>query len=305
MPISRQRYGGSRRRRYARRSTKRVTRARRYVTRRSYRRRSRKMPRRRILDITTRKCRDTMLSYTNVDETNPAGSGTGIPQPKDMVGGTGTFYSSIWIPTARPAEENTGVKGAALSPLRKRSEIYAKGLKENILFETSTARPWRWRRICFWAKGDVIYGDAIDPATSQFFRFDSSLGMVRLSNAIGTGFPAEYIFRGTENVDWLDRMTAPVDTRHILPVYDKTVTLRSGNDAGMSQTIKMWHPMNKTIVYNDEESGFQILPTALASSGRRGAGDFYVYDLFQVATGSTSSDVLRFQPNATFYWHEK
>lgn len=302
MPISRQRYGGSRRRRYA---TRRTTRKRRYVTRRRVSRRSRKMPRRRILDVTTRKCRDTMLSYTNVDELNPAGAGLGAIQAKDMVGGTGTFYSSIWIPTARPAVENTGVKGAPLSPLRHRSEIFAKGVKENILFETSTARPWRWRRICFWAKGDVIYGDATDPATSQFFRFDDTVGMVRSSNAIGSGFPGEYIFKGTENIDWLDRMTAPVDTDHIKPVYDKTVTLRSGNDAGMSQTIKMWHPMNKTIVYNDEERGFQVIPTALSTSGRRGAGDFYIYDLFQVATGSTETDILRFQPNATFYWHEK
>jgi len=300
MPISRQRYGGSRRRRYAPR--RRTIRKKRYIRRRTTRR---KMPRRRILNITSRKCRDTMLSYTNVDETNPAGSGLGIPQPKDMVGGTGTFYSSIWMPTARTARENTGVKGAPLSPMRQSSEIFAKGLKENILFETSTARPWRWRRICFWAKGDVIYGDAIDPATSQFFRFDDTLGHVRLSNAIGTGFPAEYIFKGTEQIDWLDRMTAPVDTDHVRPVYDKTVTLRSGNDAGMSQTIKMWHPMNKTLVYEDEERGFEIIPKAVCSSGRRGAGDFYVYDLFQVATGSTSEDVLRFQPNATFYWHEK
>jgi len=303
MPIGRARYGGSRRRR--RYAPRRTTRKRRYVTRRRTSRRTKKMSRRKILDITTRKCRDTMLSYTNVDESNPAGSGTGIPQPKDMVGGTGTFYSSLWIASARPAEENSGVKGAALSPLRKRTEIYARGLKENILFETSTARPWRWRRICFWLKGDALYGDAVDPATSQFFRFDDSLGMVRLSNAIGTGFPSEYIFRGIENVDWLDRFTAPVDTRHILPVYDKCMTLRSGNDAGMSQTIKMWHPMNKTIVYNDEESGYTVIPTALSASGRRGAGDFYVYDIFQVATGSTEQDVLRFQPNATFYWHEK
>lgn len=262
------------------------------------------MPRRRILNVTSKKFQDTMLSVTNVDEANPSGGGPEIAQPKDMVGGTGTFYSSIWIPTARPAQENTAIKGAPLSPMRQSSTIFARGVKETILLETSTPRPWRWRRICFWLKGDII-ADNPDPATSQFFRFNSTLGMVRLSNAIGSGFPAEYMFKGTNQIDWTDVFTAPIDTTHIQPVYDKTMTLRSGSTAGMSQTIKLWHPMNKNIVYDDEERGFTTAPSPLAAQGRRGAGDYYIYDVFQVATGSTDQDILRFQPNATFYWHEK
>ena len=55
------------------------------------------------------------------------------------------------------------------------------GLSENLLFQTSSATPWNWRRICFTYKGSDLWPDApsLDPADHPYYREDSS-GYARL-----------------------------------------------------------------------------------------------------------------------------
>jgi len=121
----------------------------------------------------------------------------------------------------------------------------------------------------------------------------------------------EYLFRGLgiNSVsaipqDWLDPMTAPVDTVRLKVMYDKVTWIMSGNDAGVIKTYRRWHPMGENLHYNDQEFGGVISSAATATETRLGMGNVYVMDLF-IGNSEDSGDNLSFLPTSTLYWHEK
>lgn len=113
------------------------------------------------------------------------------------------------------------------------------------------------------------------------------------------------IFKGAKGVDWNDIIVAPTDTRRVSVKYDKTTLLRSGNANGTIREAKLWHPMNKNIVYNDDESGDKETTQYVSTQSRAGMGDYYVLDLIQAGTGGGAGDLCLIQANSTLYWHEK
>ena len=124
------------------------------ITRRRAYRRPRAMSTRVLLNKTSQKKRDNMLSYTNTTAADPFSttySATGAVM-RFPVGQTnpGSEFFYIWNATARPAETSEGQRGSKLdTSLRTSESIYAKGLRERITLETNNAAPWEWRRICF------------------------------------------------------------------------------------------------------------------------------------------------------------
>ena len=66
----------------------------------------------------------------------------------------------------------------------------------------------------------------------------------------------------------------------------------------------MWLPINKTLVYSDEEAGNDINQGQLSTLGRQGLGDVFVLDLFDCSTANNASSLV-FEPEATLYWHER
>lgn len=113
------------------------------------------------------------------------------------------------------------------------------------------------------------------------------------------------LFKGAYNTDWNDIILAPVDTTRVDLKYDKTWTICSGNTSGAIKERKLWHPMNKNLVYNDDENGEGEDTSYFSVGDKRGMGDYYVLDVFQAGTGASASDLLNVFSNSTLYWHEK
>nr|UBJ26246.1 capsid protein [Giant panda feces-associated gemycircularvirus] len=275
--------------------------------------RRRPMTKKRILNMTSTKKRDSMLTYTNSTAATQQGSTTySASVPAIVTGGQALNAAAtfLWCATARDnTTTNANNRGTQFDmSTRTSSTPYMIGLKEAIEIQVSTGMPWQWRRICFTTKGPLglTYDSTFAVAT------ETSNGWVRLLNQV-QGDPGggqqyilfERLFRGQNTVDWNDVMTAKVDTSRVTLKYDQTTSLASGNEDGFIRKYNRWHDMHKTLVYNDDELGGATNATTLSTIGKAGMGDYYVLDLFRARTGSTTSDQLSFRPESTLYWHEK
>lgn len=274
--------------------------------RRTYRRKSRRMSTRAILNKTSQKKRDVMLSFTNAQIDNPY-STTFTQGPAVIrfpVGQTDpTEFVFMWNATARPGENSTGQRGSKLdTSLRTSESIFAVGLKEKLTLETNNGTSWQWRRICFTSKSDF---DQDDPDTSNYFRRTSN-GMVRLMRTETGDNPwSDSLFDGARNVDWLSLLTAPLSSSHYTIKYDKLRTISSGNDSGKTITFSMWHSMRKNIVYEQEQEGEEMVDSSVSVTGRAGMGNYYIVDIFKKNGVNDDFSTLQVTPESTFYWHEK
>jgi len=164
------------------------------------------------------------------------------------------------------------------------------------------AASWLWRRIVFTSKG--LYNGL---GTSIDYLYTSS-GYVRLladqnTSAYGSVISA-LLFQGNFGIDWNDLMTAKTDNTRVTVLYDKVRRLAPGSASNQIWRYKMWHPMNKNLVYNNEENGPNETTQAYSTVSKPGMGDVHIVDMFTCASNS-SSDQLAFNPEATLYWHEK
>lgn len=266
------------------------------------------MTKRRILNTTSRKKRNGMLSWTNT-------SATGTSQPTQVgvsvVGNLGAFY--VWSPTCQSLDANSLVANQAS---RTSTTCYMRGLSEHIRIQTSSGIPWFHRRICFTTKGLNPFNLLVSADTSPVQGFapyvDTSNGVERLwfnenINSMQNTLNQQWgiLFRGENGRDWNDLITAPVDTARVSLKFDKTWTMQSGNASGLVRERKLWHPMNKNLVYDDDESGDIESARYYSTSAKPGMGDYYVVDIVQPGSGATSSDYLSITANSTLYWHEK
>lgn len=281
--------------------------------RRYTKKRSTAMSKKRLLNITSTKKRDTMLTYTNMTSSSQTGGTTyAADVPAIITGGLSVnqVTAMLWCATARDNTISSGnTKGTSFdTSARTSSTPYMIGLKEAIEIQVSTGMPWQWRRICFTTKGSLglTYNTSLAVAT------ETSNGYVRVVNAL-PGDPGggqqyilfERLFRGQNTVDWNDPMTAKTDNQRVTVKYDKTVSLASGNEDGFIRKYNRWHDMHKTLVYNDDELGGGEAAQQFSTIGKAGMGDYYVLDMFRARTGATTSDQLSFRPETTLYWHEK
>jgi len=233
-----------------------------------------------------------MLPYaTNPDGTGGTPTSFGVPQTG------GTF---LWCATARDRVSQDDDANA--SSLRSSDICFMRGLKERIVLTPNDDVSWMWRRITFTMKGAT---DIFTPIANYI---ETSRGWNRLlvnsQNSTTASAITTYVFEGAVNVDWLDTMTAKVDTSRVKLMSDKTRVLGSGNTRGRFHRYKFWYPMNKNLVYANDESGETETAEVLSSRGRHGMGDYYVLDFFKCADPS-NPHLLDFNPEATLYWHEK
>lgn len=264
------------------------------------------MTKKRILNATSRKKVDNMISYTNVTLANPQGgttyTATGAVMPATQQ------YIFPWCATARNADNATNVRGTVTDVAARTAQTcFMRGLSENIEITTNDGLPWQWRRICFTLKGTGM--TSIITGTGMGLAVETNNGWLRVVNTAygntAVGGLQSLLFRGAAGVDWSNIMTAPCDNTNVSIKYDKTCTISSGNEDGMIRNYRRWHPMNKNLVYNDDEQGGTESFSAYSTTGKPGMGDYYVVDIFQPRTGGTSSSQLRFEPSAKLYWHEK
>ncbi|ALC76162.1 capsid protein [Poaceae associated gemycircularvirus 1] len=297
-----------------------VRRSRSTVKTRRYKRIYRRpMTKRRILNATSRKKRDTMLAASN---TNSAGSPLPNTGTRAIVYGgtsppTGSSYNGgffLWCATARDLTINSGPAGAvAQEATRTATTCYMRGLSEKLRVQTNSPAPWFWRRICFTiqaAFGVAAPGDS--PTNTYSDYLENSNGFTRLwlnqninSQGNTTAGITNIVFKGAVGRDWRDLISAPVDTRRVNLKYDKTRVFRSGNQSGIVRELKLWHPMNRNLVYDDDEVADVENTSVYSVVDKRGMGNYYVLDIIQPGEASSASDLLLIDSTSSLYWHEK
>nr|QVW56513.1 MAG: capsid protein [Gemycircularvirus] len=271
---------------------------------------SRPMNKKRILNVTSTKKRNGMLTWSN---TASSGASATVAVNPAYVNGVGTGFF-LWNATAQDLSHTSGADNTITqSAARTATTCYMRGLAENIRIQTSSGLPWFWRRICFTSKGSVAPLSTQDSPTQTARTYqDTSNGMVRLffntdvNNMPNTKNNLDaVIFKGAKGVDWNDFIVAPVDTARVTLKYDRTRTLKSGNANGTVHEAKLWHPMAKNLVYDDDESGDFEASSYVSTQSKAGMGDYYVLDIISPGTGGATTDALLIQANSTLYWHEK
>jgi len=270
------------------------------------------MGRKAILNMTSTKKRNTMLTISNTLDT-----GASAPlaiRPAYITSAGGKF---LWCATAMDLTDGSGnYASPAQAAVRTSTSCYMRGLSETLRIQTSSGIPWFHRRICFTNKGvaPFIVRSTADtssnvPATPYI---DSANGVQRLwLNQTVNGTPNTIndregvIFKGANGLDWNDPIVAPVDTARVTVKFDKTWTYKSGNERGTVFEKKLWHPMNKTLVYDDDESGDRETTNYISTDSKAGMGDYYVLDIIQPGTGVAANDAVLIQCTSTLYWHER
>jgi len=228
---------------------------------------------------------------------------TPIPGPAVLNGaGRSTI---LWCPTQRDRASTPYIDNSEHA--RTSKSIFLRGVREFASIRTNSPDAWRWRRIIFSVKGIFVYL----PVQSRFSVETSDQGWSRAipdysGSASTTARNAleALIFAGEAGKDWASVFTAKVDHSRITPLFDKTRILRSGNQQGSYFKNKLWLPVNKTLLYADEESGNNVQDGSLSAVSRQGVGDIFIFDLFDCSTQNSAS-TLTFEPEATMYWHER
>lgn len=273
------------------------------------------MSTRRLLNKTSRKKRNTMLQYANTSTI----TGTSVPIGPGPLVVNGNACVCIFSPTAMDILNGSGSAGSITEQaVRTSTTAYMKGFSEHIRIQTSSGLPWFWRRITFCAKRPTVFNafQSSDSPTQtnsgNTSYIDTTNGMERLYfnqviNSATNTMAAWYnlLFKGERNKDWTDVLTAVVDTSRVDLKSDRSVTIKSGNASGTVRDFKLYYPMNKNIVYDDDESGDATIPSYQSVQDKRGMGDFYILDFFYTGTGGTTNDLLQLTSTSTMYWHEK
>lgn len=274
-----------------------------YVKKRPYRRTPirRKMPQKRILNITSTKKRDNMLGYSNSTAAAQTGSTTYVGQPA-VVTGNNLNAAFLWCATARAASDGTSLGTPMEQATRTATTCFMRGVKERIEIQCSNGVPWQWRRICFTVKSLFL-----SVSSSFNVRILTSNGYARVMNQVPNPGTQLYpmLFKGLNSSDWNDAMIAPVDTTRVTVKYDKTLTIASGNEDGCIRAYSRWHAMNKNLVYDDDELGAGEVTNDFSVTSKAGMGDYYIVDIFRARIGAAATDQLSINPQATLYWHEK
>lgn len=288
-----------RRRRYARKKPVYVRRARRAPLRRL-------TSRRRILNFTSVKKQDNMQPYV---VTSPAtGAGTNGPINFAVSSGLRAF---VFMPTARTFDVDGVAKDEPSA--RTKQLTYARGYAEHSRLSLAGSTGWIWRRICFTAKGTNLISGFAAPSggvvgQNSVYAYTTN-GYVRTLYQT-TGDPGwvpfySYLFRGSASIDWNDIMTAKVDTTVVTLKSDRSRVLNPNLNGNKMFDFKDWMPMNHNLMYSDDELGTTLSGSPYSAYGKPGQGDYYVVDLFQPGSGGSSSDNITWQPEGTYYWHEK
>lgn len=211
----------------------------------------------------------------------------------------------------------SGAKSTITDTASRTSQTcFMRGVSDTLRIQTNNNKPWFHRRICFNAKDDTFNDGAPEsaPVLGYTNNASTSNGVQRyFNNLLTSGQPLTYglvqglLFKGALNVDWTDTITAPIDTTRVDLRYDKTRVIRSNNETGVVMERKFYHPLNKTLVYDDDEVGQGLSGDSkkFSVADKRGMGDFYIVDIISGGLGAVAADLMSINSTATMYWHEK
>ena len=292
-------------------SSKVTPRRRRYAAKKKTYRKKPRAFRKRVLNISSRKKQDNMRGAT-YDPLDPGGTVTAGPVSFNAVDGLQTM---LWMPTGRTRETIQGGDQGTVddTATRTASTVFYRGLRERVQIQTSGSGAWQWRRICFEFNSNALeVGIPGQTAVPQPYLFTSSgnmrgLGPGMQAGALGTAYlqhVINFVFKGRQTVDYGSLFTAKTDPSRVKIVYDKLRIIQSHNDTGIIRNYKMWFPMNKTFVYDEDEDAAEQSEAVYGAATRGNMGNYYIFDLIFPALSNTDESIS-FDPEATLYWHER
>lgn len=168
--------------------------------------------------------------------------------------------------------------------------------------------PWEWRRVIFtWKGGFFLANESNAAGSAQLWHYNSPTnGYVRVVNSVYAGQDFQNImFKGNRGQDWNNEITAPLDRDNLRVICDQRTVIQASTEEGITRTYKRWYPFNKLLKYNDDEAGGTEAGAEFSTPSRIGMGDVYIVDMFSARAGATTSSRLLFEPDGTYYWHEK
>lgn len=257
------------------------------------------MTRRRILNVSSIKKKDNALTLAINDTATDAQP---LGDPYVLTGDNP--YGFLWCPSARPNRSFLTEHGRSLR------HTFVRGFKERLIMETSTGAAWIWRRIVFAMKGPAFR--SVFPV-GTLYQHDNTNGVQRaMWNLLGSGPDAEpsrdalesVLFQGVVNRDWSDRINASTDPERVTILSDRTRKFNSGNENGRYFTSAAWQPINKNLIYNEDEDGDDKTTDVWSTSGRSGVGDIYIYDMYRCVAGLVE-DTMSVNAQCAYYWHER
>lgn len=292
----------------ARTTRSRGVRHRSYGRKRTYRKKA-SMSKRRILNTTSRKKRNGMLSWTSTPVNGTSTNVSPYAGPAYVSAAVSQPSLFLWNAIAQDMDSNSVVPNQSS---RTATTCYMRGLSEHVRISTSTGLPWFHRRICFTTKFPFAPAPNAGASTSRSTFVDTSNGIERLwfnvsnnNDSVDIATVYSIIFRGASGADWNDPILAPTDPTRISVRFDKTWTYKSGNTVGTVRELKLWHGMNKNLVYDDDEIGSGEQPSYTSTPANPGMGNYFVVDIFSPLPGGSTGDIIRIDSNATLYWHER
>lgn len=208
-------------------------------------------------------------------------------------GAVGSYQIYVFCPTARARQQENN------SSTRESDQVYWKGYKERLSFYCNSAVTTKWRRFAIDVKSIRIAGSYSETTNGD---------MNRIFRGITDAALWGILFKGLQGVDWNNFMTAKLDNQRVRVLYDRTRTLRSGNDSAHGHDFSWYLPLEKNFRYDDDESGgLPSVGNYFSAPSRYGLGDVYIFDIFETQTGTAASttDALQIRCSATAYWHEK
>jgi len=242
---------------------------------------------------------------------DPSGltSGTQVNLRSTTVDGTGV-HVLLFSPSHRFLVPNN----AAYQAYRTSTRPFMKGYSETVTLVPNDNSVWWHRRVVFTLKAPL----GVTPTIQANLGAQATAGAVStriLRDLSGqtTGQYAEtnvqlqsILFDGTVNVDWVNIQTAKLDQTRVTILSDRRTTLSSGNNLARPRRIKFWHPINKTLVYDDDENGLSMTPSPVSVQSKPGCGNVYVVDFLTcTAPANGAESTIGINMASTLYWHEK
>ncbi len=242
-----------------------------------------------------------MPSFTNYGPTQDGTTDTYTNAAVNLRANAG-YQCFLWIATARTLE-NLAVRDASS---RTSTTCFMRGLKHTDYFVTNNGDNWLHRRIIFRVKGDDLVNAANTTPSFRLF-LENSSGYTRtqaLARGAGLAAADALVFEGAANVDWNDRFIAKTDSARVTIMSDKTTVMSPKNTVNEIKRVSRWYPINKNLVYNDDENAKGATGAFNSVIGNAGCGDVYVFDMFGAADGQRTS-TMSWRAEATLYWHER
>lgn len=251
-----------------------------------------------------------MLNWTNI--VNGGVNPSYLIGPATFSGATPTapidFYCVPWLATGRNLYNDDGQPETVSNEnSRTATSCYMVGLSEAIEITVSDGLPWQWRRVCIRFKGGEDLAGRLQFSPSFTTSAQNDSGYLRLLNTDPqqTANITDLLFKGGQNADWSDPMTAPLDSRRVSVMYDKTRSIFSGNEQGCIRKYKLWHKMGHNLVYDDDENGDIESSQPYSVRDNRGMGDVWIFDFIRPRFGAGTSNQFRFGVTSSLYWHER